>query len=89
MGDRLSLAHEYISKGHPKLLVLGFAGVPKSSYYEYINPKVAGSPGQSKAKGRPIPGYSKSLQGAIVLDATITEYLKEYRSDLNYKNGGG
>lgn len=89
MGDKLALAHEYILKGHPKFLVLKFIEVSKSKYYESFTEKKGRSPGQSKAKGRPIPGYSKSVDGTIVLDSAIVKILKDYRDQMEFKNAGG
>jgi len=39
--------------------------------------------------GRPPPGYTTNRDGTIILDQTIVQILKEYRSYTFFMNGGG
>lgn len=89
MEDRLTLAQQYISEGHTKHLVVRFTGISKSWYYQSIVNVKGGCPGHLKAKRHPIPGYSKSLDGTLVLDSAIVKILKDYRSQIEFQNAGG
>jgi len=43
----------------------------------------------ARRPGRSPPGYTVNRDGALILDQTIVMILKEYRSSLEFSNGGG
>ncbi len=42
-----------------------------------------------KSHGRPIPGFTINRDGEIIEDTVIISYLNEYRSSIEFANGGG
>lgn len=59
------------------------AGVSRSCAYHRKKLEVVKPPGRSP------PGFTVNRDGAIILDQTIITILKEYRSSLEFSNGGG
>ena len=86
MGKRLKIAKKYIELGFCKLKTFIFCKISKSTYYHFIKPKTDEI---IKSIGRPIPGYSKKIDGTKTCDSTIISILKSYRNRLNFQNSGG
>lgn len=62
-------------------------GLSRSSWY--FQGKAPEQDGRRQNEGRSIPGFTVNRDGTIVLDATISSLLGEYRKKPEYANGGG
>ena len=82
MDQRRVVAHEYISKKYPKKKILKFVNLSRSTFY-YKPSKI------NKKRGRPVPGYSVNKNGTLTPDNWIVQFLKNYRSNINFQNAGG
>lgn len=60
-----------------------YAGLSRASYYKIKKTRFI------KPPGRPAPGFTMNRDGAVVTDRTIVSILKEYRTSIEFANGGG
>lgn len=60
-----------------------FASISRSAVY--FNKKI----NVVKRPGRPPPGFTLNRDGKIITDETILTILKQYRSEIEFANGGG
>ena len=71
-------------------MVLRIVDVARSTWYHSQRKKGGRSPqGDEVRRGRPVPRYTKNLDGTIVMDTTIIKALTNYRKDLNFSNAAG
>ena len=77
------MAKKWISKGYKANLILGFVGLAESTYHEAVSrmkastERIGVNSDTPKPKGRPIPGYSYTVDGKKVSDEQIKEWLCE------------
>lgn len=82
MEQRKATVLEFKSKG-VFVKVCAMAGVSRSCVYFRRKLEVVSPPGRSP------PGFTLNRDGTAVLDETIVTLLKEYRSSIEFANGGG
>lgn len=82
MEQRKTTVLEFKEKHHFKK-VCTLAGISRSSSYFRNNLQVIKPPGRSP------PGFTINRDGTIVEDNTIITILKEYRTSIEFANGGG
>ena len=83
MDQRRNVVSEYIARGYSRQKIARFAGLKRSTFYYKKKELHLIKP------GRPIPGYSKGLNGSNIPDEQILNLLKNYRADINFQNGIG
>ena len=73
-------------------MVLRTCGLSRSGYYKFCKASSLVQVKENKQAtrtGRPLPGYSLSLQGRAVPDLLILKILKCYREKKEFQNWGG
>ena len=75
---------KWINLGYPKAKVLRIVGVARSTYYYWINKKTIK---RAASGGRPIPGYSYTLNGTKIYDEQIKELLLKLIENEGYAYG--
>ena len=84
MAERRETVKEFcISRNYSIDQICDYAGLSRSCYYYQRFCSSTCSP------GRPVPGYTVNRDGAIILDQTLVQVLKEYRESVFFLNAGG
>jgi putative transposase len=76
-----------VSKGFSVVKVSTMAGLSRSSWY--FKSKMDEEDARHHNPGRPVPGFTVNRDGTIVLDASISMLLTEYRKRPEYQNAAG
>lgn len=85
MGHRLEVASYFINQGFKIYKVLKFSYIHKTTWYRFKNSVET----NKKTPGRPIPGFSYTKLGGIVLDKAIVAAINEIRGREFFINAGG
>ncbi len=79
LSDKMEIADKWIQLGYTAKMVLRIVGILEATYY-YRKNKASQKP-RVYHGGRPIPGYSLSMDGQPVSDGQIKEWLSELIAD--------
>ena len=83
MEQRKTTVLEFKSRKNNLIKTCKFAGVSRSCIYFRNKVNVVKPPGRSP------PGFTINRNGTVIKDETIVTVLKEYRSSIEFINGGG
>ncbi len=67
--------------------LLKFAGVPRSTWY--YSRKIKSLDKRLFNKGRSPPGYTINRDNSFIFDKDLLKILENYRSEIEFHNGGG
>lgn len=87
MAERIEVVHLFLTPQVCLYKLLKYSGVARSTWYYSIKNKSFDK--RSLNKGRTAPGFTVNRDGVIIKDDNIIDLLREYRSRIEFKNGGG
>ena len=86
MAQRIEVVKTMLTPQHSVSQLLGFARVPRSSWYYDQVPK---TDGDRMGFGRKPPGFTVNRNGTLIMDVSISNLLSHYRQQPEFSNAGG